>query len=403
MTFLSRERATLESFLPGLDRQLQALPLLSMERADNPALPLFKAARGPALLIPREHGGLGASLLEAVRAQRALAARAPSLALAATMHHFSTAALVDLSRVRPQPGLEAMLLGQIAERGLWLASAFAEGRTGAALFSSALKVERCVDGLRVSGSKRPCTLSRSMDLLTASLLVPSRDGGPPQFAVAVIPAKTPGIERRPFWSAPVLGGAESDELLLTDVVVPEMHVAYLGDPKSLDAVALGGFLAFELLATATYLGVASALAERVVKAKRGEPRDRALLGAELETVMAALEGVARDALPQGQEGAGGAGPLLPGPRTSGREAAEGEGEAEELVARALFVRHAAQAAIERAANRAVDLLGGLAFIGDPETGYLLAASKPLAFHPPSRPAAEAALDRHLRGEPLALA
>lgn len=376
MTFLAPERAALEAFLPGLDARLAALPLRDMERQGNPALPLFRQARGPALLIPREHGGLGASLLEAVRVQRALACRAPSLALCATMHGFSAAALVDLARLRPPQGLEAMLLSQIAARGLWLASAFAEGRTGAGLFSSALKVERCVDGLRVTGSKRPCTLSASMDLLTASLLVPPRaPGEPPQFAVAVIPAGTPGLERRPFWSAPVLGGAESEELLLTDVIVPEMHVAYLGDPKSLDAVALGGFLAFELLATATYLGVASALCERVLRARRGEARDRAGLGFELESTMAALEGVALQAV---------------------------EGEQEALVARALFVRHAAQAAIERATNRAVDLLGGLAFIGDPEVTLLLGTAKALAFHPPSRPAADAALDRHLRGEALGL-
>ena len=376
MSFLVRERTALEAFLPGLDARLAALPLRELERPGTPALPLFRQARGPALLIPREHGGLGASLLEAVRVQRALASRAPSLALAATMHGFSTAALVDLARLRPPQGLEAMLLAQIAARSLWLASAFAEGRTGAGLFSSALRVERCVDGLRVTGSKRPCTLSTSMDLLTASLLVPPRaPGEAPQFAVAVIPAGTPGIERRPFWSAPVLGGAESEELLLTDVIVPEMHVAYLGDPKSLDAVALGGFLAFELLATATYLGVASALAERVLRARRGEPRDRAGLGVELENTMAALEGLALQAV---------------------------EGEQEELVARALFVRHAAQAAIERATNRAVELLGGLAFIGDPDVTYLLGASKALAFHPPSRPAADAALDRHLRGEALGL-
>jgi alkylation response protein AidB-like acyl-CoA dehydrogenase len=380
MTFLARERAALEAFFPGLDRRLADLPLEAMERPGNPAIALFREAKGPGLLVPRAWGGAGATLLQAVRAQRALACRAPSLGVAATMHHFSTAALVDIARLRPSPGLEAMLLGQIAGQGLYLASAFAEGRTGAGLFSSALKVERCVDGLRVTGSKRPCTLSASMDLLTASLLVPpARPGEPAQFAVAVIPAKTPGIERRPFWTAPVLGGAESDEVTLTDVVVPEMHVAYLGDPASLDAVAIGGFLAFELLATATYLGVASALAERVLVAKRGEARDRALLGAELETIMAALEGVALDA--------------------GDVDGSDGEG----LVARALFVRHAAQAAIERAANRAVDLLGGLAFIRDAEVGYLLGATKALAFHPPSRPIAEAALDRHLRGEALALA
>lgn len=385
MPFLARERATLERYLPGLDRRLAELPLSATERPGNPAIAVFRELRGPALIVPAQYGGLGATLLDAVRIQRALGARSPSLAVAATMHCFSTAALVDLCRLRPQPGLEAMLLSQIAARGLYLASAFAEGKTGAGLFSSGLEVERCVDGLRVSGSKRPCTLSASMDLLTASLLVPpAAPGGAPTFAVAVIPAGSPGIERRPFWKAPVLAGAESEEVTLTDVVVPEMHVAYLGDPKGLDAVALGGFLAFELLASASYLGMASALVERVLKHKRGEARDRSALGAELESAMAALEAVAI----QGAAGEDDAGAAPAG--------------ADDLVGRALFARHAAQGAIERATARAVDLLGGLAFIGDPDVTYLMTATKALAFHPPSRPMADAALDRQLRGEPLQL-
>lgn len=380
MPFLARERATIERYLPGLDRRLAELPLSATERPGNPAIAVFRELRGPALIVPAQYGGLGATLLDAVRIQRALGARSPSLAVAATMHCFSTAALVDLCRLRPQPGLEAMLLSQIAGRGLYLASAFAEGKTGAGLFSSGLTVERCVDGLRVSGSKKPCTLSASMDLLTASLLVPpAAPGGAPQFAVAVIPTGTPGIERRPFWRAPVLAGAESEEVTLTDVVVPEMHVAYLGDPKGLDAVALGGFLAFELMASASYLGMASALVERVLERKRGEPRDRAALGAELEPAMAALEAVAVQGAEEDQAAS-----------------------ADDLVGRALFARHAAQGAIERATQRAVDLLGGLAFIGDPDVTYLLTASKALAFHPPSRPVADAALDRQLRGEPLQL-
>lgn len=377
MHFLKREREALDALLPGLDEALAALPLLAMERPENPAIPLFKARRGCGLFVPRELGGLGASLLDGVRVQRAIGSRAPSLALATTMHHFSVAALVDLSRLRPQPGLEAMLLGQIAGQGLYLASAFAEGRTGASIFTSQLRVERCLDGLRVTGSKRPCTLSRSMDLLTASLLVPSRGGGPSEFAVAIIPAGSPGLERRPFWGSPVLAGAESDEVILTDVVVPEMHVAYLGDPAGLDAIQLGGFLAFELLVSAAYLGIASGLAERALRERRGDPRDRADLGCELEGAMAALEGVA--------------------------QAAAEEGETPHLVARALFVRRAVQGAIERASAHATEILGGLAFVGQPDVAYLLAATRALAFHPPSRATALAALDRYLSGEPLVLA
>ena len=42
-------------------------------------------------------------------------------------------------------------------------------------------------------------------------------------------------------------------------------------------------------------------------------------------------------------------------------------------------------------------------VGQPDVAYLLAATRALAFHPPSRATALAALDRYLSGEPLVLA
>ena len=85
-----------------------------------------------------------------------------------------------------------------------------------------------VGGISVRGSKKPCSLSRSMDLLTASVAFESEGG----FGVALIPATSPGIERRPFWNSPVLTGAESDEVILNDVVVPERLVDLKGHRAS---------------------------------------------------------------------------------------------------------------------------------------------------------------------------
>ena len=81
------------------------------------------------------------------------------------------------------------------------------------------------DNWRVSGSKRPCSLSRSMDLLTASVAVPDEDGGS-RLGVALIPAESPGIRVEPFWSSWVLAGAESDAVILEDVEVHPDLVVY---------------------------------------------------------------------------------------------------------------------------------------------------------------------------------
>ena len=82
MGFLTRDRAALERLLPGLDDALAAIPLMVMEQRGNPAFEEFRRLGGPGLLIPEALGGRGAAPLDAARAQRAIAARAPSLAIA---------------------------------------------------------------------------------------------------------------------------------------------------------------------------------------------------------------------------------------------------------------------------------------------------------------------------------
>jgi alkylation response protein AidB-like acyl-CoA dehydrogenase len=372
VNYLKQERATLERLLPGLDAALRAIPLMEMERPGNPAIPVYRRLGGPGLLIPVEFGGRGADPLQAVRAQRAIACRSPSLAVATTMHHFTLATLMEIDP--DDPGLEGELLESVARNNLYVASGFAEGRTGASIQTSALDVRRGPGGLLVNGSKKPCSLSRSMDLFTLS--TPAPEGMDADLAAAIIPADTPGIERRPFWGSPILAGAESDEVVLRDLLVPEAELIPLGGPGRLDAVQGRGTLWFELLITASYLGIASALVERVLLSDRGGAAERVSLAAEVEGAMAAVEGVARAML-------------------------AGERGNDEL-ARMLLVRYAVQAALGRATSLAVELLGGMAFIGSPDVAYLLAAARPLALHPPGRLAAGKPLDAYLAGSPLVL-
>jgi alkylation response protein AidB-like acyl-CoA dehydrogenase len=372
MNFLKQERETLEKVLPGLDAALIKFPLMDMERPGNPSIATFKSLGGPGLLIPRQFGGRGASPLQAVRAQRAIASRAPSLAVATTMHHFTIATLIEANP--DDTGPEAELLQSVAHGNLYVASGFAEGKTGVSIQTSALRVERGAGGIILNGSKKPCSLSLSMDLFTAS--TPPPEGMDAGLAAVIIPADTPGLERRPFWQTPILAGAESDEVVLNNVFVPEENFFPLGGPGRIDAVQDRGFLWFELLISATYLGIASALVERVLMAKKGGPVERVILATELEGAMAALEGIAQG--------------MLDG------------GRGNDDLARMILVRYAVQAAIDRATSGAIELLGGMAFIGSPEVSYLLAAARPLSVHPPARLMAAKHLDAYLAGSRLAL-
>ena len=166
MNFLKQERATLEQVLPGLDAALARFPLLDMERPGNPSIATFRQLGGPGLLIPTQLGGSGASPLQALHAQRAISCRAPSLAVATTMHHFTLATLIEIDP--EDPGPDAELLESVARDNLYVASGFAESEPGTSIQKSGLRMDRGPDGIVLNGSKKPCSLSQSMDLFTVS-------------------------------------------------------------------------------------------------------------------------------------------------------------------------------------------------------------------------------------------
>jgi alkylation response protein AidB-like acyl-CoA dehydrogenase len=365
--FLGRERAALARFMPGLAPKLEGVPLEELEQAGSEAIAAFRDCGGPALLIPCQHGGAGASPVDAILAQRAIGYLAPSLAISTAMHHFSVATLVELDR--GGGAFEWMLLEGIAANAHLVASGFAEGRAGASILSPTMQADRRQGTYHLNGVKKPCSLSRSMDLLTVSVALP--EGG---MGVAIISADAPGVSVHPFWRAPVLAGAESDEVRLSDVQVEEQLIVRIDRMVDgrLEPIEASGFLWFELLITASYVGVASALVDRVLKSDRASTETRARLIIELEGSMSALEGIAH-AMGTGERG-------------------------EWLLTRSLLVRYACQGALVRAASLAAEVLGGLAFMQGPDVSYLLAAAHALAFHPPQRERTAGALVEAMSGD-----
>jgi alkylation response protein AidB-like acyl-CoA dehydrogenase len=378
MRFLERERHTVAKLLPGLDEFLAGMSLADLERPGNPGIAEFRRCGGSGLLVPEQHGGAGAGALEALRVQRAIGARSPSLAVATTMHHFSMASLVVLSQTGGT-GLEWMLMEGLAKAGKLLASGFAEGRPGTSILEPTMSAVAADGGVRVTGTKRPCSLSASMDLLTASVRVPRLDGPGEQLAVVLIPADADGLQVSPFWGSFALAGAESDQVSLVDVFVPEELVVRT-EPVAgavLDELQVAGFLWFELLVSGSYLGAASAVVERVLGDERVPAAERVRLVADLEAAMAALENIAR---------------RMPA-----------EQRDQQLLGDALLVRYAVQDAIARVVPKALELLGGMAFISSDDLGYLAATVNALGFHPPSRTRMAQPLAAFLSGESLAIA
>jgi alkylation response protein AidB-like acyl-CoA dehydrogenase len=379
MPFLEVDRAVCDKLLPGLRQQLADLPLAELEAEKSPAIEIFRAHGGTNLLVPKSYGGLDASALDAARVIRALAAQAPSMTAATMMHHFSLGTLFAVAELLGGGSdLEEILLRRVVEERLLVASGFSEGVPGQGILSPTMRAEEVPGGYLVNGAKKPCSLSRSMDLLTASVAMPQPDGTT-SLGLLMLPADTPGVSVHPFWSTFALSGAESNELRLTDVLVtPEQIIApgpeLAGAMTELTTV---GLIWFQLTVCAAYTGIASALVERVLTRARGSVTDRAALAVRIESAAALTEGLAR-------------------------RITDGETDNDTL-ASALVTRFAVQDALAAAVNQAVEMLGGMAYIGSSDIAYLAAASHCIAFHPPSRSSSAGGLLDYYQGYPMVVA
>jgi predicted amino acid dehydrogenase/alkylation response protein AidB-like acyl-CoA dehydrogenase len=365
---------TAEKRLPGLVGALRARGLMTLEQGEPAALcALARTHRAAGLIIPEALGGTGASPTETVDILRAVGALCPSLAVMLTMHYHTIATMVQLGAI---PTAEELLQG-VAHHQWLVASAFAEGKPGSAVFNASVKVSPVEGGYALNGTKKPCSMSHDMDVIAVGVARVEGDGSTTEGFAMVINEGSP-IAREAFWNTRILRASDSNALVFKDVFVPHERMLMPDAADDIEAAmlaqraALAGLCWFQLMVGATYLGVASALVERLLAKRKSEDFALAQLAIELEGAHQALIGSAREL-----------------------EALEGADEA--AYSRALCVRFLVQGAIERATNLAVELLGGMAFIGSDEVSYLLSASRAICFHPISRTAAAPMLAEFLRG------
>jgi alkylation response protein AidB-like acyl-CoA dehydrogenase len=369
MGYLDKEMSALDQFLPGLREKLEGNTLATIEAPDGVAIGTFREVRGPGLLISTELGGRGANAVQAVRVQRALGALAPSLAVASVMHHFTVATLLQHSSFNAEE--TQAVLQAVGEGNVLIASGFAEGMTGANVMENQMLAEWDGAVYRINGAKKPCSLSRSMDILSAGVRI-VRPGEPARRGFAVVLAADPGITRKPFWNAPFLTGAESDEVILQDVVVPAESIIPLdGDPNTMHPMEVGGLTWLTVLLASSYTGIASALIQRLLASSKGSESERVQVLAELEACASAVE--------------------------SHAHSLDHEDMSMDMLWRAQLLRYAVQDAIKRASAHAVELLGGFASIRSNEIGYLFASAQAQAFHPPSRSCSLHAINMHFSG------
>lgn len=150
---LESEYALLEKYMPKFISSVSALSFEQREKKGSPLLAMFKEYGGIDLVIPAHHGGKGLSAADMICVQRVIGSLSPSLAVATNMHHFSVATLVEMAK--STDGVEWMLLQAVGESKLYVASAFAEGRSGASILLPFLEAKPVGSDFIINGVKSP--------------------------------------------------------------------------------------------------------------------------------------------------------------------------------------------------------------------------------------------------------
>ncbi|MCK7637489.1 acyl-CoA/acyl-ACP dehydrogenase [Corynebacterium sp. P7202] len=347
---------TADELCGGLITELRDRGIAANEEADGSALSLFSGSRAPGLVVPRHAGGIGVDGSTAVAVQSALAGVAPSVAVATLMHHLSVVTLSDyIGCYHGHDAEQWELLRAVAERGMLMASAISEGRSGAEALAPATTARRSGDGWIINGSKKPCSLSRSMDLLTCTVSTYNEQGVSLGVSLAVLPAQIPGITTADLWTSPVLLAAESHEVRLDDVRASTGMVLPPGPGGNLDELGLSAWAWFNVLAAATYLGVAVELTSRAAASPRNNAAQLGALAAKIYACRNAVDAAAEH--------------LVPG------------GDADAAFTHSVAARAVTETLAPDIAVGAFDLLGGHGLACDPVAPALLAASRALRFHP----------------------
>lgn len=356
---------------PELLRVLSESDLMTMETGtDEAAAAIFRSYGMPDMLIPTDHGGAGRSILDALPLLRLVGARYPSLSIMMTMHHHTVAAILHAGH-----GLQCRdkLLSNIVNNHSLVASAFAEARRGANILHSTVTCERRDKQYIIAGNKKPCTMALTSDIVVVG--VTAKEANNPEFrGVAIIDRPATGLSAETFWPAEILQAAGSHKIVFDNVSIP-MENVLINDghsPHSKSAAQqvmyaeLTALSIFQLMISASYLGMASRLAELCVRKQAGTVSERAGILSCLDSAAFALYNL-------------------------GSELGEGE-FSEFTLARCLIARRATCMHIEKAVTAAVKTLGGMTYLSSEETRYLTLATKCIEFHPPARELAETVID-----------
>ncbi|HEV7673034.1 MAG TPA: acyl-CoA dehydrogenase family protein [Candidatus Angelobacter sp.] len=358
--------------MPELVKALSTRDMMDLENSGSESVTgLLRAHGAPEFLVPRDLGGGGGSLLEITQIMRVVGSRCPSLSIMMTMHHHTVAAI---ARGMSSLSGGAACLKRVARERALVASAFAEGRPGADTLDSTV---RCTQldggaGFRVVGSKKPSSMSHHANFACVGVLVDI--GGQTGRGIALVDRALDGTNVSDFWTSEILASADCHCLKFEGVLVPHGFVLVpFADGKV--ACREGLVVAhaeivmsclFQVLISASYLGMATRLCESVLKKRGGTSAQRVEILSRLESAAAAIYHLAASV--------------------------EKSDISAYLLGKSMLVACNTAAQIEYAVALSVKALGGSGYLSSKEAQYLVLASHCLDFHPPSRQVREEIID-----------
>jgi alkylation response protein AidB-like acyl-CoA dehydrogenase len=221
----------------------------------------IRASQLPALIVPTEYGGWGASLLETVLVAENLAVGDGSTALSTVMH-FQTLGNVIESRSWPEALMEQICRAAV-EQGALINSIATEPEMGspshggkpATTATPVPPMDSRPAGYLLNGRKNFASMSPTLDYMIISASLQDDSDKVAQF---VMPPG-PGVEIVETWDALGMRSTGSHDVVLTDVFIPADQMIPPRSPESTGNPTGKKVNAwFSLCLSAVYMGVAEA-------------------------------------------------------------------------------------------------------------------------------------------------
>lgn len=220
------------------------------------------------LVIPRQYGGEGASVLDMVIAQERLARGCASTALGAAMEISVLGRAAEFG-AWPEPVL-GEICRELAAEGGGINNCVTETELGSISRGGtpAARAERTAGGWLVSGRKIFVTAAPALRFLVTGIALPPDEDAPEgSVASAIVRAPAPGLTIEPTWRHSLaVRAAGNDDVIYDQVFVPDgwmVERRALGTPKAAGGKGGAGPGAnpWALPLAAVYLGVGQAALE----------------------------------------------------------------------------------------------------------------------------------------------